>query len=139
MTDSEILTLVDRLERCLLPPEDFHHQLHLTVAVAYLYAGDFEPAMSKMRSALLRFVAYHGGNKYHETITRFWMLQVEKHLDRTLCLRAAAERVIAALADKDMIYEYYSGERLNSAEAKESWLEPDLKKIDRPFVGTSEA
>jgi hypothetical protein len=135
MTDSEILTLADRLERCILSPEDFHHQLHLTVAVAYLYAGDFEPAMGKMRSALLRFVAYHGGNKYHETITRFWMLQVEKHLDRTLCLRAAVERVIAALANKDMIYEYYSRERLDSAEAKESWLEPDLKKIDRSFAG----
>jgi hypothetical protein len=34
-----------RLERCLLPKEEFHHSDHLIVAVVYLYAGDFDAAM----------------------------------------------------------------------------------------------
>jgi hypothetical protein len=126
MTDREILTLVDRLERCLLSNSEFHHRHHLAVAVAYLYAAEFEAAMDKMRSSLCRFVTHHGGNRYHETLTRFWMLQAEKHLDRGLCLQNAVARVIKALPDKNLIYRYYSREVLDSARAKQSWLPPDL-------------
>ena len=52
MTDAEILTLVDRLERCLLGKEEFHHRDHLAVAVVYLYASDLVTAMDRMRSSL---------------------------------------------------------------------------------------
>jgi hypothetical protein len=51
MTDAEILTLVDRLERCLPAKEDFHHRDHLTVAVVYLYSADLETAMNRMRQS----------------------------------------------------------------------------------------
>jgi hypothetical protein len=129
MTDSQILTLVNRLERCLLQPTEFRHCHHLTVAVTYLYGADLEAAMDKMRSSLCRFVAHHGGNRYHETLTRFWMIQVEKHLDRGPCLQAAVGRIISIMPDKNVVYEYYSRERLNSAEAKQSWIPPDLKPV----------
>lgn len=127
MTDCEILTLVERLEQCSLSPHEFRHRDHLTVAVVYLFAAEPERALDKMRASLLRFVAHHGGNRYHETATRFWMLQAEKHLDRTLCLQHAVERVIASLADKNLLYQYYSRERLDSVEAKQDWVEPDLE------------
>src|SRR5690348_15750144 len=77
MTDSEILILVDRLERCLLSSAEFHHRDHITVAAVYLYAADLAAALDKMRSSLCRFAAHHGGNLYHETLTRFWMIQVD--------------------------------------------------------------
>jgi len=125
MTDCEILALVDRLEQCSLSPHDFHHRDHLAVAVTYLYSTELEPAVDKMRASLCRFVAHHGGNLYHETRTRFWMILVEQHLDRTLCLQHAVERVTAALADKNLIDQYYSRERLDSIEAKQEWLAPD--------------
>lgn len=126
MTDCEILTLVDRLERCLLSPTEFHHRQHLTVAAAYLYSADLEAALDKMRASLLRFVAHHGGNRYHETITHFWVMQVEKHLDRSLCLQDSVERATGALADKDLVYQYYSRELLSSDQAKQGWVAPDL-------------
>jgi hypothetical protein len=129
MTDREILTLVDRLERCLLSPSEFHHHQHLAVAAAYLYTTDLESALDHMRSSLRRFVDHHGGNRYHETATRFWMTQVERHLDRSLCLGNAVERITIALGNKDLINAYYSRERLDSAEARQSWIPPDLKAI----------
>ena len=129
MTDCEILTLVERLENCTLAPTDFHHRDHLTVAVTYLYSAELNRALEKMRASLLRFVAFHGGNRYHETATRFWMLQAEEHLDRTLCLQHAAERVTNALRDKNLIYQYYSRELLGSPAAKQAWVEPDLKEL----------
>lgn len=133
MTDCEILTLVERLEQCSLSPHDFHHRDHLTVAVVYLFSTGLERALDKMRASLVRFVAYHGGNRYHETATRFWMLQAEKHLDRTLCLQHAVERVTAALADKNLIYQYYSRERLDSVEAKEHWITPNLQAPSKNY------
>src|SRR5438477_9745219 len=74
MTDAEVLTLVDRLERCLLGKEEFHHRDHLAVAVVYLYASDRETSMDRMRASLKRFAAHHGvTGLYHETLTRFWL------------------------------------------------------------------
>lgn len=129
MKDSEILTLVDRLERCLLATTEFHHRDHLTVAVVYLYSSDFTAALDRMRSSLLRFVAHHGGSRYHETLSRFWMVQVQRHLDRSVCLQESVRRVIDALPDKNLVKQYYSAQLLGSAEAKETWVEPDLATL----------
>lgn len=131
MTDSEILTLVDRFERCLLSPAEFHHRDHLAVAVTYLYQSDFETALQRMVRSLLRFVAHHGGTRYHQTLTHFWMIQAETHLDRSLCLRDSVERVVKALPNKNAVHEYYSKERLASLEAKESFVAPDLRDLQQ--------
>ncbi|HEY2116369.1 MAG TPA: hypothetical protein VGJ51_14830 [Candidatus Angelobacter sp.] len=128
MTDAEILTLVDRLERCLLPKEEFHHRDHLTVAVVYLYASDLETAMDRMRSSLKRFAAHHRvTGLYHETLTRFWLRQVDKRLDRGLCLQDSVRSIQGQLSDKNLAFEYYSRERIDAQEAKAAWIEPDLK------------
>jgi hypothetical protein len=130
MTDAEILTLVDRLERCLLAKEEFHHRDHLIVAVVYLYASDLEAAMDRMRASLKRFAAHHGvTGLYHETLTRFWLQQVEKIMDRSQCLEQSVRKVREQLNDKNMAFEYYSRERIESHEARETWLAPDLKEI----------
>ena len=129
MTDAEILTLVDRLERCLLAKEEFHHRDHLTVAVVYLYASDLETAMDRMRTSLKRFAAHHGvTGLYHETLTRFWLQQVERSLDRSECLNRSVKAIQEKLNDKNLAFAYYSRERIESKEARETWLKPDLKE-----------
>src|SRR6476620_5416535 len=130
MTDAEILTLVDRLERCLLGKEEFHQRDHLAVAAAYLYATDFETAMDRMRTSLKRFAAHHGvTGLYHETLTRFWLLQVERSLDRREWLAQSVSKVQEKLSDKNLAFDYYSRERIDSKEARETWLDPDLKEL----------
>jgi hypothetical protein len=128
MTDAEILTLVDRFERCLLPKEGFHHRDHLTVAVVYLYAGDFDSAMDRMRASLKRFAEHHNvSGLYHETLTRFWLQQVQMRMDCRLCLEESVRIVQEQITDKNLPFEFYSRERINSQEARERWLPPDLK------------
>jgi hypothetical protein len=130
MTDAEILTMVDRLERCLLGKEEFHHRDHLAVAVVYLHAADLEMAMDRMRASLKRFAGHHGvTGLYHETLTRFWLRQVEMRLDRSLCLWDSVRSVQEQLSDKNLAFEYYSRERLESQEAREKWIEPDLRSL----------
>jgi hypothetical protein len=130
MTDTEILTLVDRLERCLLGKEECHHRDHLTVAVFYLYASDLETAMDRMRTSLKRFAAHHKVNGlYHETLTRFWLLQVNQRLDRSECLKQSVRAMHEQLNDKNLAFDYYSRERIESKEAKQTWLKPDLREL----------
>jgi hypothetical protein len=129
MNDAEILTLVDRLEHCQFAPSEFHHRDHLAVTVAYLYSADFETALSRLRESLMRFISFHGVMGYNETLTRFWVEQVEKRLDRKLCLEHSVRQIQAELGDKTLIFTYYTRERLNSAEAKQRWVEPDLAPI----------
>ena|ERR1700739_4968496 len=132
MTDSEILTLVDRLERCLLAKDEFHHRDHLTVAVVYLYASDFETTMDRMRASLKRFAAHHGvTGLYHETLTRFWLLQVEQYMDRSNCLNRRVDAIQEKLNDKNLAFEFYSRKRIDSKEAKDIWMKPDLKEISQ--------
>lgn len=129
MTDAEILTLVDRLERCLLGKEEFHHRDHLTVAVAYLYALDLEAAADRMQATLKRFAAHHGvSGLYHETLTRFWLQQVQARVDRDQCLRESVRQVQEQLHDKNLPFEYYSRERINSQESREKWVPPDIRE-----------
>src|SRR5438270_10423843 len=121
MTDAEILTLVERLERCLLGKEQFHHRDHLAIAVIYLYAADLETAMDRMRASLKRFAAHHGvTGLYHGTLTRFWLMQVNQRLDRRECLSQSVRKARDQLNDKNLAFEYYSRERIESQEAKET-------------------
>src|SRR5215831_10430758 len=127
MHDAQILTLVDRFERCLLAKDEFHHRDHLAVAVAYLYACDLPSAMNRMRASLQRFAAHHGvAGLYHETITRFWLQQAEQRLDRSRCLCESVHKMQRDLGDKGLLSQYYSKQVLDSCEARERWIEPDL-------------
>ena len=125
MTDAEILALVLKLEMCEIAPTEFRHRHHLAVSVAYLYASDYATALERMRSTLKRFIGHHGLKGYHETITRFWMQQVSDRLDRSLCLCESVRQIQEQLGDKNLVYRYYRKEILNSAEAKERWIEAD--------------
>ena len=128
MNDAEILTMIDRLERCLLDKTEFHHRDHLAVAAMYLYSSDFDSALDRMRSTLKRFAAHHHvSGLYHETLTRFWLQQVEASLDRKLCLAESVRKVQEQLGDKNLAFEYYSRELINSQEAKQKWVPPDRR------------
>src|SRR5262249_9607747 len=126
MNDTQILTLIDRFERCLLAKNEFHHRDHLAVAVVYLYASEFSSAMDRMRTSLQRFAEHHGvRGLYHETLTRFWLQQVQQRLDRSACLSESVENIQREISDKCLVSRYYSKELVDSPEARERWIEPD--------------
>ena len=80
-------------------------------------------------ASLKRFAAHHGvTGLYHETLTRFWLLQVDRRLDRSGCLSESVRKIREQLNDKNLVFDYYSRERIESKEARETWLMPDLKE-----------
>jgi hypothetical protein len=92
----------------------FDHRAHIRLAIDCLTeAPSFDEAAGRM-AAILRGKAAAAGHpeKYHHTMTLFWM------------------QMVAALLDKNLPLAYYSAERLSSDAARTGWVEPDLKAID---------
>jgi len=104
-------------ERGEIAPADFHHASHLRLALAYLdESGSVDAATDRMAAALRGFAAAAGkADKYHHTVTVFWM------------------RMVARLLDKDLPLAYYTRERLSGGAARAAWVEPDRQPLDRPW------
>ena len=127
MTDVELTRALERGEI-----KDFHHASHLHIAWVYLAeSSSVQQAARKMRNTLRRFAAAAGKpEKYHETITLFWL-----HFLSRVHAASRAERledIVQAnpqLLEKNFPLAYYSTERLFSDEARTSWVEPDLKLL----------
>ena len=82
-SDEEIERLVRDFESCAIPAADFHHREHLVVAVWYLQTLSRAETVSRMRTALLRFLDHHGVDqkKYSEEVTVFWVDAVATRLE----------------------------------------------------------
>ena len=118
MTATSDAAFARAFDRGEIPPADFHHSAHLRLALAYLdECGSVEEATERMAESLRRFATAAGkAEKYHHTITVFWI------------------RMLARLLDKDLPLSYYSAERLWSDEARRTWIEPDLPAASREGV-----
>ena len=131
-TENEIIEIVELFETAMLPHESWRHAEHLTVAMLYALHYDFETALSKMRSGILKLNDFHGvvttnERGYHETLTVFWTKTVfdfvKANLDKTLV--EMANEIIEKF-DKDYPLKFYSRERLFAVEARYGFVEPDI-------------
>ena len=123
-------------ERCEIAPEDFHHRDHVRLAYIYLTRHDADAALTKMRSSLHRFLAHVGAppTKYHETITRAWLLAVEHFMRETAPTGSFEQFASAAprLFVPDAMETHYTPELLWSDDARARFVEPDLQPIPPP-------
>src|SRR3982751_2075766 len=57
-------------------PADFSHRAHVRLAYVYLAGSDVEVALERMCAALVGSLVHNGipATKYHETLTRAWLL-----------------------------------------------------------------
>lgn len=140
--DEEIVDLVRRFESCAIKPEDFRHYQHLTVALWYVREFPYDIASEKMRSGIQKLAAAYGKTGYHETITLFWLLIVRDFAATSASAESIcdlANRLAASCTGKNVINEYYSSDLLSTPEAKERWVEPDLKSLPRAAESVSSA
>jgi len=128
-TWQEVETVVRKFEACEYSPGEFTHAHHLAVAAWYLWQGSRKQALDKMRVALLRFTSHHNVKAYHETITRFWIELLAAALDNLQSEDRveALNQLLTQHGNKQEIFNYYSREILQSHEARDCWVEPDLQ------------
>lgn len=122
-------------EACAIPPAVFDHRAHVRLAYTYLAEVDDEAALARMRAALLAFLRHNGvdPSKYHETMTRAWILAVRHFMEKSPAC-ASADAFIASnptLLDTKIMLTHYSAEVLFSDEARSRFVEPDLGEIPR--------
>ncbi len=116
-------------------PADFSHRAHVRLAYVYLADCDVDLALERMRAALVTFLSHHNipASKYHETLTRSWLLAVNHFMHRTPEASSADDFIArnAILLDSKIMLTHYSAGRLFSDEARADFIEPDLDPIPR--------
>ncbi|MGE0640790.1 MAG: hypothetical protein AB7G12_16415 [Thermoanaerobaculia bacterium] len=125
----------EAFDACEIAPADFGHPAHLRLAYSWLAEHEAEEAVTAIREALHRFLDHNGvpREKYHETLTRSWVLAVRHFMNRG-STASAAEFLDTnpELLDSRIMLTHYSEGVLFSPEARAAWVEPDLDPIPRP-------
>jgi hypothetical protein len=108
---------------------DFHHRDHLRLAWIQIRRLGLPRASEAVTTAIRQFAARHGhGDRYHETMTRFWVRVVAMGIARHP--RLPFDELLAAephLLDKNLPYRHWSHELMGSDEARQGWVEPDVR------------
>jgi len=116
-----------------LAPADFSHRAHVRLAYVYLAGGDVDAALERMRAALVAYLAHHGipAAKYHETLTRAWILAVHHFMHRSPEASSADDFIDRnpLLLDTKIMLTHYSAGVLFSDSARAGFVEPDLDPI----------
>jgi hypothetical protein len=112
----------------------FAHADHVRLTLIYLNRVGRDQAERKLFDGLRRFAAAKGvPQKFHVTMTVAWIDLIEaartQHpqlTDPDALLAACPE-----LLNRDALLRFYSPARLNSDEARATWLAPDLTSTFR--------
>jgi hypothetical protein len=136
-SDDEIDRLLRAFEACTLPRSQWTHAAHLTVALWYLIRYSPSEAIQRICSGIQRYNAATGivitkNSGYHETLTLFWIHFVRHHLKVKGSLDSlfrCANELIETLGDRSLPFSYYSRNALMSWEARNHWIEPDLRPL----------
>jgi hypothetical protein len=126
---------VRAFEACEVKPEAFDHPAHVRLAYIYLCEHPVDASVDRMKRALLAFLAHLGvpPGKYHETITRAWVMAVAHFMASSVPCDSAAAFMTRCprLLDSKIMLTHYSAEVLFSPKAREAFVEPDVQAIPR--------
>lgn len=135
--------LVARFASATLPKAEWTHAAHLSVGAWHVSRFGPEEALARLRAGIRRLNDAHGtpntpGSGYHETITRAYVLLLDAFLAACPPSLGLEGRVAVLLAGpdgaRDVLFAFYSRERLLSSLARSRWVDPDLGPI-RPRGG----
>lgn len=120
-----------------LPKGEWTHHAHLRAGLWHVLEHGPFVALDLLRARISAYnesvgTANSDSSGYHETITRFYVIVIDRFLakaDRTLHIDALAEQLIAKHGDRRLPLHHYSETRLFSPVARRSWVEPDLRPI----------
>ena len=125
-------------EACEVAPASFDHAAHVRLAYVYLCGQSIDTAVERMKASLLAFRAHLGVDpgKYHETITRAWIMAVDHFMQQSAHGYDSAAAFMQAnpvLLDTRVMLTHYSAEVLFSPEARRSFVQPDIQSIPPPL------
>jgi hypothetical protein len=130
LTDADLL-LREQFETKTLTNAAFRHCEHVRLTWIYLTGDAPDDVATRLCRSLLELATSHGvGQRFHHTLTVAWVRIIEAARREHPAL--PFEALAAAcpyLLDKDAPLEYYTREHLFSDDARQGWVEPDLKSL----------
>ncbi len=133
LTDLELLSL---FEEQAISNEAWTHEYHIRVASIYLKSYSFEEAVDRVKQGIKKLNAANSVPEsqfrgFHETITLGWLRLLRfklhsKHANSSLDLIEKCPELL----NSKLLNEYYSEARLMSLEAKQNFIEPDIKTLE---------
>lgn len=127
------LAFARAFEALQIAPDAFSHAAHVRLAYVYLCEGTVDAAAERMKGALLAFLEHLGAppGKFHETMTRAWILAVAHFMDESAPCDSASAFMAAnpRLLDSKIMLKHYSAEVLFSPEARAGFVAPDVRGI----------
>jgi hypothetical protein len=130
--------LAGRFQGCAVPAKEWTHAAHLVVGLWHVHRYGAMDALVRLRTGIRRLNESHGGvnsttNGYHETITAAYVQLLTQYLDRRgtdMPLEMQALDLLAGpLAVRDVLFTFYSRDRLMSMTARLEWLDPDRAPV----------
>jgi adenylate kinase family enzyme len=130
--------LAGRFQECAVPAKEWTHAAHLVVGLWHVQRYGATDALVRLRTGIRRLNESHGGvnsttNGYHETITAAYVQLLTQYLDRRwtdMPLEMQALDLLAGpLAVRDVLFTFYSRNRLMSTTARLEWLEADRAPV----------
>ena len=112
-----------------LPGEEFRHKGHLRLAWLVLLRHGGDETETIVAREIQRFaVASGASDRYHDTLTRFWVRLVGHAMENAPEARSIDELLarFPFLLEKGLPFKHWRGETFNSDRARAGWVEPDL-------------
>ena len=120
---------LDAMHAAGVAPDRFGHRDHVRVTWLLLARHGCDAGSDAFVGGLRRFAAAHGvGERYHETLTRFWLRLIAHamHERPELADPDAFVDAFPLLLDKSLPERHWSPALLWSDDARRAFVEPDL-------------
>ena len=122
---------------------EWTHEAHLAVGLWYVARYGADEAFARLRVGIRALneangVANTPTGGYHETITHAYVVLIATFLERRGVTLRSPDRDVQCevdallqgpLADRAVLFEHWSRERLMSPEARAGWVEPDVRAL----------
>jgi len=138
-TEAELDRLLAAFEAGTIQKPAWTHQAHVAVAGAYVWR-DPDAALPQLRLGILLLNRRHGtpnsiNSGYHETLTVFWVSVIREFCkSRRLDGRLAVINAMVDALPADLFKQFYGFDVVQSRQARERWVEPDLRVLPKDFV-----
>jgi hypothetical protein len=134
----DIDDLAGRFESVSITAEEWTHHAHLTVGIWHLLHYSKEESIIRLRSRIISMNNIHGTPNsatrgYHETITLYWVWLLDEYIRRNNCgheLKTYNDFLNSIYQKSDLLFQFYTREKLFSVEARAVWVQPDVKELD---------
>lgn len=130
--------LTARFRAALVPHAEWTHRAHLTVGAWHVHHHGADEALALLRAGIRALNDAHGTPNsptrgYHETITRAYVALLAEALaafPAATPLADRVERILASpLAERDVLFRFWSRDLLMAPAARAAWIEPDLAPL----------